>query len=291
MAKENNYHRAGNVSVSAAAAEQASKEWEKAGIGNAFIFGKVMTSRQDLLLELLQYSLPEMQIRSLCDIRRETDIQLSMDAHGVRLDVSAHDDRGRTIDVEMQLRDEKNIPRRMRYYVGSVDQTILEKGKDYSELADTVIMFITPFDPFGKGLIRYTFRSICAEDRELELDDGTSQVILNACGTKGKVSADLKDFLKLVVGGKADKKGSYADRVQKEVAKTRRNAECRRQFMEWKMTLLNEWTKGREEGREEGILETLSSLVKDGVITEQEAAQRAGLSVDDFRSRRESVGQ
>ena len=69
--------------------------------------------------------------------------------------------------------------------------------------------------------------------------------------------------------------------------------------MEWKMTLLNEWTKGREEGREEGrevgreegILETLSSLVKDGVITEQEAAQRAGLSVDDFRSRRESVGQ
>ena len=61
--------------------------------------------------------------------------------------------------------------------------------------------------------------------------------------------------------------------------------------MEWKMTLLNERTKGREEGREEGILETLSSLVKDGVITEQEAAQRAGLSVDDFRSRRESVGQ
>ena len=80
-----------------------SKEWSQAGIGNAFIFGKVMSSNPDLLLELLQISLPELHIQSIRDVRKEVDIKLSIDAHGVRLDVSARDDQGRTFDVEMQL--------------------------------------------------------------------------------------------------------------------------------------------------------------------------------------------
>ncbi len=86
------------------------KEWAEAGIGNAFIFGKVMASNPDLFLELLQVSLPEMHIQSITDVRKEVDIKLSIDAHGVRLDVSARDDQGRAYDIEMQLQDEHNIP-------------------------------------------------------------------------------------------------------------------------------------------------------------------------------------
>ena len=228
-------------------------EWEKAGIGNSFIFGKIMTSRPDLLLELLQYCLPEMQICSIHDTRKEDDIRLSIDAHGVRLDVSARDNTGRTIDVEMQMKDEKNIPRRMRYYSGAIDQTILEKSMDYSRLTDTVVLFITLFDPFGRDFIRYTFRNICIEDKELELEDGTTKIVLNAVGTKGNTSKELKDFLNLVSGSFTYEKGSFADRIQDEVAIARKNSDWRRQYMEWKMTLLNERNKGREEGLAEGI--------------------------------------
>jgi len=39
------------------------EEWAKAGIGNAFLFGKVMTSNQKLLLELLQVSRSECRTR------------------------------------------------------------------------------------------------------------------------------------------------------------------------------------------------------------------------------------
>ena len=228
-------------------------EWEKAGIGNSFIFGKIMTSRPDLLLELLQYCLPEMQICSIHDTRKEDDIRLSIEAHGVRLDVSARDNAGRTIDVEMQMKDEKNIPRRMRYYSGAIDQTILEKGMNYSSLTDTVVLFITLFDPFGRDFIRYTFRNICIEDKELELEDGTTKIVLNAVGTKGNTSKELKDFLNLVSGSFTYEKGSFADRIQDEVAIARKNSDWRRQYMEWKMTLLNERNKGREEGLAEGI--------------------------------------
>ena len=42
------------------------------------------------------------------------------------------------------------------------------------------------------------------------------------------------------------------------------------------------YKNGREEGREEGILSILSSLVSDGTITLKDAATRAGLSEDVF---------
>ena len=48
-----------------------------------------------------------------------------------------------------------------------------------------------------------------------------------------------------MAGTKDVKKGSFADRVQKQVVIARKNSEWRRQYMEWRMTLLNERGKGR----------------------------------------------
>ena len=180
---------------------------------------------------------------------------------------------------------------------------------DYSRLTDTVVLFITLFDPFGRDFIRYTFRNICIEDKELELEDGTTKIVLNAVGTKGNTSKELKDFLNLVAGSFTYEKGSFADRVQDEVAIARKNSDWRRQYMEWKMTLLNERNKGREEGlaegiergrveglkegraegleegRSEGVFETLCTLVKDGILTVKDAAERAGISEEAFKQK------
>ena len=40
--------------------------------------------------------------------------------------------------------------------------------------------------------------------------------------------------------------------------------------------------RGEARGRSEGIMETLTTLVKDGVLTAAEAASRAGISVQEF---------
>ena len=240
--------------------ENAYEEWSTAGIGNTFLFGKVMTSNPNLLLELLQYSLPEFHIQQIENPEKEADVKLSMDAHGVRLDVITTDDQGRRIDVEMQMRDEKNIPRRMRYYEGAIDQATLEKGQNYNRLGDVVILFITPFDPFdAHGYYKYTFRNTCQEDKEIVLDDGVTKVILNAAGHKGEITAELKEFLQLVAGNvdpTCYPEGSFADRVQRQVHIARRNARWRKEYMDWEMTLRNEREKGREEGRMEERVKT-----------------------------------
>ena len=43
--------------------------------------------------------------------------------------------------------------------------------------------------------------------------------------------------------------------------------------------------EGRAEGRVEGMLVTLAGLVKDGLLTVETAAQKANMSVSDFRSK------
>ena len=259
--------------------ENAYEEWSTAGIGNTFLFGKVMTSNPNLLLELLQYSLPEFHIQQIENPEKEADVKLSMDAHGVRLDVITTDDQGRRIDVEMQMRDEKNIPRRMRYYEGSIDQATLEKGQNYNRLGDVVILFITPFDPFdAHGYYKYTFRNTCQEDKELILDDGVTKVLLNAAGHKGNITPELKEFLQLVAGNvdpTSYAEGSFADRVQRQVHIARRNARWRKEYMDWEMTLRNEREKGREEGREEGLKEGREEGRMEERIKTEEQRKRA----------------
>ena len=54
-------------------------KWENAGIGNAFIFGKVMSTNTDLLLELLQLTLPELEIWEISDAVQEVYLKTSID--------------------------------------------------------------------------------------------------------------------------------------------------------------------------------------------------------------------
>ena len=271
--------------------ENAYEEWSTAGIGNTFLFGKVMTSNPNLLLELLQYSLPEFHIKQIENPEKEADVKLSIDAHGVRLDVITTDDRGRRIDVEMQMRNEKNIPRRMRYYEGSIDQTTLEKGQNYSKLGDVVILFITPFDPFdARGNYKYTFRNTCQEDKDLVLDDGVTKVVLNAAGHKGDITSELKEFLQLVAGN-ADlahyAEGSFADRVQRQVHIARRNARWRKEYMDWEMTLRNEREKGREEGRMEERAKTEEQRKRAEAEKERAEAEKERAEVEKERAETE----
>ena len=46
----------------------------------------------------------------------------------------------------------------------------------------------------------------------------------------------------------------------------------------------NKWIKeGRREGRKEGVINTLLMLVKDGIISVEDAAKRANMSVSTFQ--------
>ena len=121
-------------------------------------------------------------------------------SRGIRLDFYVEDDQGQVFDVEMQKRNEGNIPKRTRFYQALIDAPMLKSGeRGFDGLKPAYIVVICGFDLFGYGLYRYTFDNRCKEVPELVMGDECQKIILN---TKGKndheVEKALVDFLHYV---------------------------------------------------------------------------------------------
>ena len=71
---------------------------------------------------------------------------------------------------------DNELPKRTRYYQAMIDMAETEKGQDYQDLKESYIIFICTFDPFKQGKPMYTFRNLCIENKELELEDKTTKI-------------------------------------------------------------------------------------------------------------------
>ena len=119
---------------------------------------------------------------------------------GIRMDFYVEDDRGRVFDVEMQKRNEGNIPKRTRFYQALIDAPMLKSGeRGFDSLKPAYIVVICGFDLYGYGLYRYTFDNRCKELPDLVMGDECSKIILNTKGkNEDRVDRALIDFLHYV---------------------------------------------------------------------------------------------
>ena len=108
------------------------------------------------------------------------------------------DGQGSIYNIEMQTASNRNIPKRMRYYQGMIDLSILEKGGDYRSLKRSMVIFVCTFDLFGKGRHVYTFENRCIQELGLGLGDDTVKIILNTKGTEDDVSPEMKRLLDFI---------------------------------------------------------------------------------------------
>lgn len=138
------------------------------------------------------------------------------------------DNQNIVYNIEMQVLNTGNLPRRLRYYQSMIDLQLIDKGQPYSKPNQSYIIFICPFDLFEKGRHKYTFKPICEEDTGICLDDGTAKIFLNV-GEMNDVSSDLKAFLDYVSGKKTD--NDFVEQLDKEVKEARRNREWRHEYM------------------------------------------------------------
>ena len=117
-----------------------SDEWEHLGITSDFIFCKVMQDKE-LLRELIKMILPDIEIEDL-EITAQKSVELGKDIHGVRFDIYVTSDDGTVIDIEMQVLNQGNLPRRLRFYGSMCDSDLLDKGVVYSKLKDSYVIFV-----------------------------------------------------------------------------------------------------------------------------------------------------
>lgn len=144
--------------------------WEELGISNDFLFGKVMQN-PELCKELLQRILPDLKIDHIEYPELQKSIDVDRDARSVRLDVYVKDDKGVVYDIEMQIVNTKELPKRSRYYQSMLDLQLIDKGQHYKTLNKSYIIFICQFDLYGKGHHIYTFENFCKEDKDIAMGD------------------------------------------------------------------------------------------------------------------------
>lgn len=180
---------------------------------NAFVFAKIMQGNKELCKKLLEIIL-KIKIR---DIFYHKARPFDM---GVRADVYVEDGANSVIYIEMQMTDEREIPKKSRYYQGLSDVDFLDRDENatYRDLKRTYIIYICLEDVIGAGRHFYYFENTCREDPNVKLDDGAIKVVLNADSDMNDVDGELANFLNYLKSGQpADDFTSMLDRIVRMV--------------------------------------------------------------------------
>ena len=116
------------------------------------------------------------KIYELRDPEPEKTVEVSPFYKGIRYDVFVKEtgpdgETLRSFDIEMQMEDTKEIPKRTRYYQAMCDSESLNKGEVYYNLKELYIVFLCPEDIFGQGKAVYRFRNLEVDDPKIELGD------------------------------------------------------------------------------------------------------------------------
>ena len=154
-----------------------------------------------------------------------------------------------------------------------IDLNAIEKGEIYRDLKESIVIFICKFDPFGKGLSKYTFENICNENKELYLKDGTSKVFFNTKDYYKERSEDAKSFLEYIEK-ETTSENNFVKKIEQKIRNIKENKEWRAEFMTILMReqeiARDNFEKGKIEGREEGIAEGVVKGREEGIKEERE---------------------
>ena len=227
------------------------------------------------------------KIEKITYLSSQNTVTANSGAKTVRLDVLVKDKAGTSYDIEMQVGNEYNIPKRMRYYQAVLDVAFLDKGYSYKALNESFIIFVCLFDPIGRNRAVSTFENICTEDRNILLQDGTKKIILNAGAFKETGNKELQSFLQYVKTGKVTT--AYTGRIEQMIQTVKRNEQLRKEYHILPAALMDAFDEGKAEGEAHGkslglaegsrqkALETARNLRAMGLSNEN-IAQATGLS-------------
>ena len=199
---------------------------------------------------------------------------------GVRFDVLAEDSEGRLYDCEVQRANEGAIARRARYNSAMLDARELAKGAEFSELAETWVIFIVETDIYGAGHPLYHVERIIQELQK-PFDDGAHILYVNGANRAdtplGRLMQDF--FCEQSEQMNYKELAERADYFKAETEGVNTMCELMEKFGEKKME------EGRAEGRAEGRMEsaraTAAALIALGKLTIAQIAAATQLPTEE----------
>ncbi len=196
------------------------------------------------------------------------------------LDVKAIDSKKRVYNIEVQRSDRGAGVRRARYYSSMIDSELLEKAKDFDEIADTYVIFITEHDKYRRGLPMYHVdRTIRELDHE-DFGDGAHIIYVN-----GEYRSKNDPVGRLMHDFNCSKAGDMvypvlADRVRYFKETEGGYGQMCRAMEEF---IQDERDAAEKKGEKKKAISIAIQMLMDGVLSNEKISLYSTLSLDEVR--------
>jgi len=259
--------------------EKKIKPLEELNLLDGFLFDVVSEDKQNYqdILEII----PGREVLLSDNVQTEKAFQYMPEIRSIRMDVVAQDEEKTFYNAEMQGRNTGNLLKRERYYQAHLDVSLIKPGEaDFNKLNNTCMIMIMPFDLFHRNRYRYTCKSYCVEEPDVEVEDGAVKIFLNTRGMNPEgVSQELIDFLHYVEHSTEENCMITASERIRRIHESVKTIKTRKDMGVRYMQAWEEKYYIREEGLEEGILLAKHVIKMDSIgKTIPEIAKECGVT-------------
>ena len=135
--------------------------------------------------------IPDLEVK---EVRKQYRVA-KLSSHDAILDILAEDGKGRLYNIEIQRSETIDHARRTRFYGAMIDSEYLVKGKDYDELPEVHIIYISETDLWKAGKTVYEVEKYF-RGTDVKYDDGIHVTYVNAEIDDGTDIAKLMKYFK-----------------------------------------------------------------------------------------------
>ena len=191
----------------------------------------------------------------------------NLQGRSVILDAKCVKSDGKQVNIEVQKADDDDHQRRVRYNGAILTTNVSDPGIKFKNLPDVCIVFISNFDIFrGKSPLYHIDRVV--RETGAVVSNGFEEIYVN---TKVRNDSDVSELMRIFVEDNA-----YSSRFPK-------TSELKRRYKaDGGGDMASAIERFKQEGRIEGKIEILASLVREGIISAADAAKMLNVSEEEF---------
>lgn len=283
-----------------------------------FVFKRLFVEDTEILADLVNrvLGLPESgRIRSV-EVRNPTILPEEIGKKFIILDILASDEMKNQYDIEMQARKYAFYPERALYYLCRMYSEQLESGERYDRLRPGIGIHFLDYEMFPEeDDFQFQFEMTDVRHPKLRLTDNLSLFLLELpkpekkeCGDRN--AAGLLEWIHFFNHAPDEEDETMRTHYTNPMIhrafdvltrlsadeETRRLAQMREKALKDEVSMLyaarkEGEKKGKKEGKKEGREETAQNLLSMGVLTIEQIARAAGLSVAEVERLQELEGE
>ncbi|MBB1123640.1 Rpn family recombination-promoting nuclease/putative transposase [Limosilactobacillus albertensis] len=249
------------------------KKWDNADLTDDYIFNKVMLDKE-ICLELLRRILPDLNIKDIQYPNNQQEFSLAPDAKAVRFDIYTTDERNNHYDIEMQVVNEHNLAKRIRYYQAASTMEAYDKGKTYDFADNSYVIFFCNFDPFNLGFQCYTLHKHIDNAPEHIIRDGQTDILFNIPSSNHDVTPKMQAVLDLIAQRNIEEPDAFVVKLRERMRKVKQNRKWRAEYMRLSMYEMDQQIRERKIQELQTKVEEAQSKLKEGQAKLEEGKSR-----------------